>query len=422
LKMYTVYCSNYDNALKTMENLSANDSSFQAWLKEALLNPELHDLTLVDLLVKPIQRICRYPLFLRELLKHTGNSHADYQNLTIALNKMESIVLHINEAKRNEENISKVVEIQSILTGFEDLITPTRRFIREGDLTELTSGKNRCYHYFLFNDLLLYGKSSHSSPNKKKQHLIMFKGKFDLKGWVVSALPDTKDMKNMFQIANLQSGQKVIFSSATSEEKEQWTEDLTKVVEKLFDIDSKRKKASKKSASINVTQNSATTSLGNNNCNNNVHSSRIALEESCDEHQKLIEELKKQIQSAKLSHEETRREKENLKEKINDIKQQLVNVSMDLIQLRQEVSPMSNGRERSQSCNKKVIYDMQDISRQLSNEKRLQKEMEKWKNEYQKKLIDLNKQIADEISLQKELRETYGRLQNELNALKSSTA
>lgn len=64
-KNYLPYCNNQDIALETLENLCKN-SQFEAFLQErADIVPECRSLTLKDMLIKPIQRICKYPLLLR---------------------------------------------------------------------------------------------------------------------------------------------------------------------------------------------------------------------------------------------------------------------------------------------------------------------------------------------------------------------
>jgi len=111
-------------------------------------------------MIKPIQRICKYPLLLRELIKQTDSSHPDYEKLKESFEKVEDIVTTINEKKRESEMSQKMYELSQNLSGAESLklITPTRRFISEGELNHLTKGKIVPGYYFLFNDLFLYTK------------------------------------------------------------------------------------------------------------------------------------------------------------------------------------------------------------------------------------------------------------------------
>ena len=62
--MYTTYCANQPKALSALDRLSKTPA-FAEFLQESLLNPETRALTLFSFLIKPIQRICKYPLLLR---------------------------------------------------------------------------------------------------------------------------------------------------------------------------------------------------------------------------------------------------------------------------------------------------------------------------------------------------------------------
>lgn len=65
----------------------------------------------------------------------------------------------VNEGKRQAENSLKMFEIQQQLEAGESLqlLTPTRRFLREANVQELSDDRYQVQaksHYFLFNDIL----------------------------------------------------------------------------------------------------------------------------------------------------------------------------------------------------------------------------------------------------------------------------
>ncbi|KAF2668519.1 hypothetical protein BT63DRAFT_456161 [Microthyrium microscopicum] len=73
-------------------------------------------LTFADLIVKPIQRICKYPLFFNDLCKYTPAcddpvTHAELQKL---LSKLQGLVEEINQASSNP-SIRKQIEISWLL-------------------------------------------------------------------------------------------------------------------------------------------------------------------------------------------------------------------------------------------------------------------------------------------------------------------
>uniref|UniRef100_A0AAR2L0G8 Phosphatidylinositol 3,4,5-trisphosphate-dependent Rac exchanger 2 protein n=1 Tax=Pygocentrus nattereri TaxID=42514 RepID=A0AAR2L0G8_PYGNA len=76
-------------------------------------------------LVAPIQRICKYPLLLRELLKRTPKKHNDYSMVQEALLVMKAVCSSINEAKRQMEKLEVLEEWQSHIEGWE-VWTPSK--------------------------------------------------------------------------------------------------------------------------------------------------------------------------------------------------------------------------------------------------------------------------------------------------------
>jgi len=82
------------------------------FVKDVEKDPACRGLTLYSFLIKPVQRVCKYPLFIKDLLKHTPRESPDYAILQDSLVKLDDIVSHINEGTRRIENQQKVLEIQ----------------------------------------------------------------------------------------------------------------------------------------------------------------------------------------------------------------------------------------------------------------------------------------------------------------------
>lgn len=73
-----------------------------------------------SLLIKPVQRLMKYPLLLRELLNSTPTSHPDHEALQHALFTMRTINWNINELKRRKDLGKKA---QKVLCRFGLAIT-----------------------------------------------------------------------------------------------------------------------------------------------------------------------------------------------------------------------------------------------------------------------------------------------------------
>jgi len=76
---------------------------------------------------------------------------------------------------------------------------------------------------------------------------------------------------------------------------------------------------------------------------------------------------------------------------------------------------------QSRSWNKKVIYEMQYINRQLNNEKKARKELEQYKAEQETKADDMKKRLKLESEARIKLEENYKKLEKDLNELKART-
>lgn len=79
-------------------------------LKIIRQNTNAFDLS--SLLLKPIQRVLKYPLLLQELIKNTEETHADYEDLVKALKCMQDVASYINEIKRRHELSSFFVVVR----------------------------------------------------------------------------------------------------------------------------------------------------------------------------------------------------------------------------------------------------------------------------------------------------------------------
>ncbi len=111
----------------------------------------------------PVQRIPRYVLLLRELERYTDEKHSEYDKLQTVLGKVQVIATHINEQKKQMENLSKLIEIQNRISGdYNELLQPSRSLVREAPIvikeaTGLFGGvTNEPRIFFLFNDILLW--------------------------------------------------------------------------------------------------------------------------------------------------------------------------------------------------------------------------------------------------------------------------
>src|SRR3989338_10006080 len=114
----------------------------------------LHQLGLEDLLIMPVQRICKYPLLFRELAK-TLIDFDELEQVQDLGTKFESVAQHVNESRREFENNRMVLKIQHSVEGLAQRLfgTKKRTFLIQLSLHIDANDIRRTL--FLFDDLLL---------------------------------------------------------------------------------------------------------------------------------------------------------------------------------------------------------------------------------------------------------------------------
>ncbi|KAL7372485.1 hypothetical protein ABVT39_017271 [Epinephelus coioides] len=107
-EVYKIYCQNHDDAISLLETYE-KDENIQRHVLECLerLRGKTNYINLGSFLIKPVQRVMRYPLLLMELLGATPESHHDRPQLTQALQAVKEINVNINEYKRRKDLVVK---------------------------------------------------------------------------------------------------------------------------------------------------------------------------------------------------------------------------------------------------------------------------------------------------------------------------
>ncbi|GLV41393.1 hypothetical protein CBL_06623 [Carabus blaptoides fortunei] len=107
-KLYSSFCASHSKAQKVLHPNEGNQA-LQEFL--AARNPrQQHSSTLESYLIKPIQRILKYPLLLQQLRNLTDSSTDEHQHLVEALKGMEKVAEHINEMQRIHEEYGAIFD------------------------------------------------------------------------------------------------------------------------------------------------------------------------------------------------------------------------------------------------------------------------------------------------------------------------
>ncbi|XP_027544634.1 T-lymphoma invasion and metastasis-inducing protein 2 isoform X3 [Neopelma chrysocephalum] len=127
-KLYSGFCANHIKVQKVLER-AKTDSAFKTFL-DARNPTKQHSSTLESYLIKPVQRVLKYPLLLKELVSLTDNESEEHYHLTEALKAMEKVASHINEMQKIYEDYGTV---------FDQLVSDQSG--TEKEVTELSMGE-----------------------------------------------------------------------------------------------------------------------------------------------------------------------------------------------------------------------------------------------------------------------------------------
>lgn len=107
-KLYSGFCANHSKVQKVLER-AKTDRAFKEFLDTR--NPtKQHSSTLESYMIKPVQRVLKYPLLLRELVSLTDADSEEHYHLTEALKAMEKVASHINEMQKIYEDYGTVFD------------------------------------------------------------------------------------------------------------------------------------------------------------------------------------------------------------------------------------------------------------------------------------------------------------------------
>ncbi|XP_052810185.1 intersectin-1-like isoform X6 [Mya arenaria] len=185
LTAYIRFCSCQLNAAALLQKLTETNPKFNEIHKKCVQNPKTKGMPLSSFLLKPMQRITKYPLLVEKIMQHTPVGHPDHSHLLEALEKCQELCSQVNEGVREKENSDRLEWIQQRVhcDGLPEKITfnsvtnclGPRKLLHTGVVCKTKSGKELAA--FLFNDFLLLTTSNR--PLNSATHSL-----FDLTGHV----------------------------------------------------------------------------------------------------------------------------------------------------------------------------------------------------------------------------------------------
>jgi len=173
--IYTVYTTSYDNALTVLEAAKAKYSAFKNLLKE-VCEKEFQGQDVSSILITPIQRMTRYMLLLKEVIKFTRPDHPDLKDLNKAFHEVSDAITKVNETKRSidkekkrQEDVSRLRKKIDCSKQEEVNWAVSRDLLRECTLLiyDPDTEKQVERNLYLFTDMALLTRSKRSSKTKE---------------------------------------------------------------------------------------------------------------------------------------------------------------------------------------------------------------------------------------------------------------
>nr|XP_040023460.1 uncharacterized protein spata13 isoform X2 [Gasterosteus aculeatus aculeatus] len=197
--IYSDYCNTHPAACAELQRLMKS-GKYKHFFEACRLLQQMIDISIAGFLLTPVQKICKYPLQLGELLKYTPKDHSDYSGVSKAYEAMKNVASLINERKRRLESVDAIAHWQVAILHWEgsDVLELSSDLIHSGELTRVVrQGKMQQRSFFLFDHQLVFCKK-----DVLRRDLLHYRGRLDMDRTEVVDVPDGRDPDLGLQLRN----------------------------------------------------------------------------------------------------------------------------------------------------------------------------------------------------------------------------
>ncbi|KAJ2706696.1 Guanine nucleotide exchange factor for Cdc42p, partial [Coemansia spiralis] len=122
------------------------------------------------MLIKPVQRICKYPMMMEELTKFYDKASPIYTELRDGIVAINSIVEQVNEAERREDNLSVVSDLEGRVEDWKGYsINSFGELFLHDSFVMSTTGVERVLLIYLFEHILICCKEVSDKDKRRTQ-------------------------------------------------------------------------------------------------------------------------------------------------------------------------------------------------------------------------------------------------------------
>ncbi|XP_071201636.1 protein ECT2 isoform X2 [Salvelinus alpinus] len=213
VKAYPPFVNFFEMSKDTIVRCEKQKPRFHAFLKINQSKPECGRQKLVELLIRPVQRLPSVALLLNDIKKHTAEDNPDKITLEKAIESLKEVMTHINEDKRKTEGQKQIFDVVYEVDGCPaNLLSSHRSLVHRVETIAL--GDKPCDRgenvtLFLFNDCLEIARKRHKVISTFRSPLGQMRPAAQLKHITlmplsqirrVLDLQDTEDCHNAFAL------------------------------------------------------------------------------------------------------------------------------------------------------------------------------------------------------------------------------
>ena len=145
LTCHEAYIIRFEGVVQLVEeNVRDPSSFFGEFVRMQMKDDVLGSMSLGSMLLKPVQRLTKYPLFIRRLLDATPYPHPCHADILQLLSRTESIILNLQNTKAREEDFEHLQALEGRMQGLPvgmTLAVRGRKLLAQGQVVRVPTAQ-----------------------------------------------------------------------------------------------------------------------------------------------------------------------------------------------------------------------------------------------------------------------------------------
>ncbi|CAD8190077.1 unnamed protein product [Paramecium pentaurelia] len=169
-------------------------------------------------LIKPVQRLPKYVLLIKDLIKHTWKSHPDYESLQVSVNKFIEVNSKIDILMDNVLKNQMLFELQKLFFDSINvsIVESTRRYVQSETINVLVSKQQKSVIVYICNDMIILTQRNQNAL--AKQHEKLYEYLYLNEKSYCKNKPETQYCKFLFTVSSQE--QSITFICQDAEQKQ----------------------------------------------------------------------------------------------------------------------------------------------------------------------------------------------------------